>query len=93
LPEILIHNALLILFVDDTSVIVTESNIVDFQFNITVVFDQLNWFNVNLLLINFEKTGAINFKRKKQVRQTVNYNMKINLLLIYPIKFSSIISP
>jgi hypothetical protein len=39
LPEILIHSALPILCIDDTSVIVTDSNTVDFQFNITVVFE------------------------------------------------------
>jgi hypothetical protein len=37
LPEVLIYNALPIHFADDTSVIVTDSNIVDFQFNIKVV--------------------------------------------------------
>ena len=52
LSEILIHNALPILFVDDTSVIVNDPNIVDFQFNTKVVFEQLNkWFNVNLFLL------------------------------------------
>jgi hypothetical protein len=51
LPEVLIHNALPILFADNTSVIVTDSNIVDFQFNVKVVFEQLNnWFYINLLI-------------------------------------------
>ena len=39
LPEVLIYNALPILFADDTRVIVTDSNIVDFQFNIKVVLN------------------------------------------------------
>jgi hypothetical protein len=65
LPKALIQNALLILFADGTSVIVTDSNIVDFQLNMNVVFEQLNnWFNVNLLSLNFEKTGFIHFKTK-----------------------------
>jgi len=56
LPKVLIQNALPILFADDTSVIVIDSNVVDFQLNMKIVFEQLNdWFNVNLLLLNFEK--------------------------------------
>jgi hypothetical protein len=53
-PKVLqvIHNALLILFAVGTSVIVTDSNIVDYQSNIKVIFEQLNiWFVVNLLLL------------------------------------------
>jgi len=53
LPEVLIKNVLPILLADDTSVIVTDSNIVDFELNMKVVFEQLNsWFNVNVLLLN-----------------------------------------
>ena len=56
LPEVLIQNVLPILFADDTSIIFTGSDIIDFQLNMKVVFEQLNkWFNVKLLLINFEK--------------------------------------
>jgi len=62
LSEILIQSALPILFADDTSVIVTDSNIVDFQLNMKVLYEQLNdWFNVNLLLLNFEKKKQISF--------------------------------
>jgi hypothetical protein len=54
LPKALIQNALPILFTDDTSVIVNDSNIVDFQLNVNVVSEQLNnWFNINLLLLKF----------------------------------------
>jgi len=81
LPEILIHNALPILCVDDTSVIVTDSNIVDFQFNITVVFEQLNnWFNVNLLLSKLKKkTCSINFKTENahQIDCKLQYENKL----------------
>jgi len=53
---LLIQNTLPILFAGGTSVIVTDSNIVDFQLNMNVVSEQLNnWFNVNLLSLNFEK--------------------------------------
>jgi hypothetical protein len=39
LPEALIQNALPILFTDDTSIIVTESNIVYFQLNMNTVLE------------------------------------------------------
>lgn len=56
MPKVLIQNALPILFADDTSIIVADSDIADFQLNMKVVFEQLNdWFNVNWLLLNFEK--------------------------------------
>jgi len=62
LPKVLIQNGLPIFFADDTSVVVMDSNIVDFQLNMKLVFEQINdWFNVNLLLLNFEKTGFIHF--------------------------------
>jgi len=60
LPKALIQNVLLILFTDDTSIIVTNSNTVDFQLNVNVAFEQLNtWLNVNLLSLNLKKKGLI----------------------------------
>jgi hypothetical protein len=60
LPKALIQNVLLILFTDDTSIIVTNSNTADFQLNVNVAFEQLNtWFNVNLLSLNLKKKGLI----------------------------------
>jgi hypothetical protein len=40
LPKVLIQNALSILFADDTSVIVTDPNIIDFQLNMKILFEQ-----------------------------------------------------
>jgi len=40
LSKVLILNALPILFADDNSVIVMDSNIVDFQLNMKVVYEQ-----------------------------------------------------
>jgi hypothetical protein len=49
LTQSLTPNAFPILFAD-TSIIVTDSNIVDFQFHIKGAFEQLNnWFDVHLL--------------------------------------------
>ena len=84
LPKILIGNSTLIVFADDTSVVITNSSIVDFQSNITAVFEQLNkWFNLNLLSLNFDKTNFIQLKRKN-ARQI----MTIDAFLTYPIQIS-----
>lgn len=66
------------------SVVITNSSIVDFQANITAVFELLNkQFNLNLLSLNFDKTNFICLKRKNS-RQ----NMTIATLLTYPIQIS-----
>jgi len=58
------------------SVVITNSSIVDFQSNITAVFELLNkWFNLNLLSLNFDKTNFIHLKRKNARR-----NMRIDIL-------------
>jgi len=56
LSKLLIWNATLIIFTDDASAVTTNSNTVDFKSNIKAVFEQLNnWFNLNLLPLNFQK--------------------------------------
>ena len=50
------------------SVVITNSSIIDFQSNITAVFEHLNkWFNLNLLSLNYDKTNFIHLKRKKML--------------------------
>jgi hypothetical protein len=67
LPKALIQNALLILFADDSSIVDTDSNIVDFQFKMNVVFEQLNnWFNVFLSKLNFGKKKFHPFYNKER---------------------------
>ena len=79
--KVLIQNALLILFADDTSIIVPDSSIVDLQCDMKDVFEELNnWFNVNLLLLNFEKkTGFIHFKTQyaRQINGKLQYENKL----------------
>jgi hypothetical protein len=54
--EILIGNSIQILVVDDTNVVIINSNIADSQSNIKAVFEQLNiCFNFNLLPLKLIK--------------------------------------
>jgi hypothetical protein len=65
LPKILINSSIPALFADDTSVTITNSNPTDFQKDIRELFEHLNeWFNLNLLLLNFYKTNFIHFKTR-----------------------------
>ena len=78
-PKVLIQNALPIHFANDTSVIITDSNIIDFQLNKKVVFQQLNSsLNVNSFLLHFEKTGFIYFKTKNahEINSKLQYENK-----------------
>ena len=56
-----------------------DSNIVDLQLNVKVIFEKLNdWFNVNLLLLHFEKTGFIHLKTNKacEINSKLQYENK-----------------
>ena len=56
LPVILDNNSIPVLFRDNTSVLIsnTDNNL---QLNISAVFEQLNrWFTSNLLSLNYDKT-------------------------------------
>jgi Reverse transcriptase (RNA-dependent DNA polymerase). len=54
------------LFTDDTSIIVTNSNLLAFRNNITEVFREINeWFQGNLLSLNDDKTYFLQFVTKK----------------------------
>jgi hypothetical protein len=76
LPNFAKNKAKPILFVDDTSITVTNSNPTDFICDIMTVFDYLNkWFRANSLSLNFEKTRLIQFTNKNgpQINLDVNY--------------------
>jgi hypothetical protein len=54
-----------VLYADDTSLIITDSDIQRFEKNINTTIIQLNrWFNSNLLLLNLEKTYLLQFLTK-----------------------------
>lgn len=56
-----------ILFADDTSIILSNTNFVDFTNNFNkVMSDTINWFQSNLLTLNYSKTHFLQFFTKKQ---------------------------
>jgi hypothetical protein len=65
----------MVLFTDDTSSIITDSNRCDFNINTNQMFQEVNtWFNINLRALNFKKTKYLGFKYKNYY--TVNTQIK-----------------
>jgi hypothetical protein len=50
---------------DDTSILLTSSNLTNYNKDIRIVFELINkWFKENVLSLNFEKTHYIHFITK-----------------------------
>jgi hypothetical protein len=57
LPEKINDNAEIVVFVDETSVILTNLNPINFKRSVIKVFQDINiWFTVNLLSVNVDET-------------------------------------
>ena len=79
LPKILNKDNNMVPFVDDTSIIITDTNKLDFNISINQTFQGTNtWFNVNLLTLNFNKTQYLEFRTKNyyNVNTQINYDQK-----------------
>ena len=73
LPKILNKTSAPIIFADDTSILCTQSNLIDLKKkNISIVFTTLNkWLEADQLSLNFNKTNYVHFTTKR--------NMSVNL--------------
>jgi hypothetical protein len=62
LPEVVKNNSKPVIFADDTSVIVSNPDLVNIKNDLTFSFEQLNaWFSINLLSLNYDKTQYVHF--------------------------------
>jgi hypothetical protein len=52
------------LYADDTSIIVTSSNLVKFETQTDKIFGDNNWFKINQLVLNYNKTHYLHFNVK-----------------------------
>ena len=69
----------MVLFTDDTSLLITGFNKLDFNININQSLHSIiSWFNSNLLKLNFDKTHYVEFRTKNcyQVETTVRYEQR-----------------
>jgi len=79
LPKVIAKNNSMVLFTDDTSLLITGFNKLDFNININQSLHSIiPWFNNNLLTLNFNKTHCVEFRTKNyyQVKTTVKYELK-----------------
>ena len=67
LPTVTAKNAKLVLYADDTSLIITNPSPIVFANKLNIVFANVNeWFRKNLLFLNFNKTTYLQFQNKEQ---------------------------
>ena len=65
LPTLINKDNNMVLFADDTSIIITDSNRWDYNINYNHMFQDIYpWFNVSLLTLNFNKSQNIEFITK-----------------------------
>jgi len=75
LPTIVNKENNMVLFADDTSIIITDSNRQDYNITANQMLQDINtWFNINLLTLNFNKTQYLEFRTKNYH----NVNTQIN---------------
>jgi len=92
LPRTINEKTVPILFVDNTNILVKNSNLKDFQSNMAMAFNCLNqWLKINLLSINSDKTHYIQFKTKNKPTCDVNIVCNGNpITALHKIKFLGI---
>jgi len=65
LPTIVNNDNNMVLFADDASIIITDTNRRDFNVNVNQTFQDINsWFEVNLLTLNLNTTQYLEFRSK-----------------------------
>jgi len=74
LLQITNDNSKIVLFVDDTSMIITNPNPSKFEKSVNKIIQDINeWFNTNLLSLNLDKTYFIQFVTKNN--SSLNFNI------------------
>jgi len=77
LPNLAAIGTKILLYADDTSIIVTSPNLEYFETKIDNIFGDINnWFKVNQLILNYNKTHHLQFNMKN----SWDYDMKLNYL-------------
>ncbi|PNF41624.1 hypothetical protein B7P43_G10456 [Cryptotermes secundus] len=67
LPYIISNKSKPVIFADDTSIVITNPRSADYEFKASLIFKNINdWFQDNLLSLNFEKTHFIEFLTKNR---------------------------
>jgi hypothetical protein len=79
LPNIIKSESIPILFVDDTSIIITNPSHTDYENNFTQMPKNINeWFKGNLLTLNLDKTYFMQFSTKNS--NIMNMHMHVHII-------------
>jgi hypothetical protein len=83
----------MVLFADDTSIIITDINKLNFEINLKQTFKYINtWFTSNLLALNFDKTQYMEFRPMNYYNVTTKVNYEqISLTNVTETKFLGLI--
>jgi hypothetical protein len=66
LPQMNLKNTSMVLYADDTSLVITGNNPLQFSVDVNMVFNNVNeWFRSNLMFLNIEKTHFFTIPDKK----------------------------
>jgi hypothetical protein len=81
-PNAIEQRTILILFADDTGILITSPNDIQFPNDLKIVFGQQNkGFKANLLSLNSDKTFPLNVLIKVHIRLTYKLRMTVNKFL------------
>jgi hypothetical protein len=79
LPAVTANNAKLVLYADDTSLVITSSNQTEFVSKLSNVFCKIyEWFSSNLLFLNFNQTTYLQFLTKNSQKLDLNITLTNN---------------
>ena len=69
-------NAKLVLYADDTSLIITNPSCIEFANKLNIIFNNVNeWFRKNLLFLNFNKSTYLQFLIKNSQKLDSNITL------------------
>ena len=75
MPKLATIGIKILLYTDDTSIIVTSPNLENFETQIDKIFGDINnWFKINQLVLNYNKTHYLQFNMKN----SRDYDLKLN---------------
>jgi len=75
LPNLATIGTKILLYADDTSIIITSPNLENFETKMDKIFGDINnWFKVNQLILNYNKTHYLQFNMKN----SWDYDLKLN---------------
>jgi len=75
-------NSSIVFFSDDTSVIISEPCVMNFERKLNIVFQIMKeWFNSNFLSLNYDKTYYMQFITKNKFLNTINIEHDNKMIL------------